>query len=75
MRLRAKKGYLSILKDLCCPLQYHRGSADEWVSAEEVAQLCQAAEEYGKRVEIHTYDGAPNAFCNETRQEAYRPEA
>ncbi|MDA2911556.1 dienelactone hydrolase family protein [Nitrospiraceae bacterium AH_259_D15_M11_P09] len=65
----------TVLKDLYCPIQYHRGSADEWVTAEEVAQLRQAAEEYGKRVEFHTYDGAPHAFCNETRQGAYRPEA
>ncbi|MFQ5991083.1 MAG: dienelactone hydrolase family protein [Nitrospiraceae bacterium] len=64
-----------VLKDLYCPVQYHRGTADEWVDAAEVEQLREASQEYKKRVDIHSYDGAPHAFCNETRKETYRPEA
>lgn len=66
---------LSILKDLYCPLLYHRAGADVSVSQEEIEQLRQAATEYGKRLTIQTYDGAPHAFCNETRPDSYRQEA
>ena len=65
----------AVLKDLACPLLYHRAGADEWVTAEEVEHLRQAAKDFEKSVEIRTYDGAPHAFCNETRKDAYRPEA
>ena len=63
------------IKDLCCPVLYHQAGADEWVTAEEVEQLRQATKEYGKQVEIRTYDGMPHAFCNEMRKDVYRPEA
>lgn len=65
----------SLLKDLSCPLLYHRAGADDWVTAEEIEQLSEAAKEYGKRVEIKVYEDAPRAFCNEMRKETYRPEA
>lgn len=63
------------LKDLHCPILYHRAGADESVGAADIEQFRQAAQEHGKRVTIHTYDGAPHAFCNETRKDAYRPDA
>ncbi len=65
----------TVLKDLCCPVLYHQAGADDWVTAEEVEQLRQATKEYGKQVEIRTYDGMPHAFCNETRKDVYHPEA
>ena len=65
----------TVLKDLYCPVLYHRAGADDWVPAEEVEQLRQAAKEYRKQVEIRTYEGMPHAFCNETRKDVYRPEA
>lgn len=64
-----------LAKDLYCPLLYHRAGADPNVTAEQMEQLSQAAKEHGKRVEIRTYDGAPPAFLNETRTDAYRPDA
>ncbi len=65
----------TVLKELQCPLLYHRPGADEWVIAEEVEQLRQTAKDYEKQVEIRTYEDAPHAFCNETRKDTYRPEA
>jgi carboxymethylenebutenolidase len=65
----------AVLQDLACPLLYHRAGADDWVTAEEVEHLRQAAKDFEKSVEIRTYDGAPHAFCNETRKDTYRPEA
>ncbi|MBM4125216.1 MAG: dienelactone hydrolase family protein [Nitrospira sp.] len=63
---------VSLLKDLYCPLLYHRAGADQSVTDEQVEQFSQAAKEYGKRVSILTYDQAPSAFCNDTRPDSYR---
>lgn len=65
----------SVLKDLACPLLFHRAGADPSVTDQDIEQLQQAAKEFGKQVEIRTYDGAPHAFCDDSRQESYRPEA
>lgn len=65
----------SLIKDLACPLLYHRAGADDWVAEEEVEQLRRSAQEFGKRVEIRSYASAPHAFCNEARQDAYRADA
>jgi len=64
-----------LLKDLACPLLYHRAGADDRVTEEDVAQLGRCAKEFGKRVDILTYETAPHAFCNETLKDAYRPDA
>lgn len=64
-----------VLKDLSCPVLYHRAGADELVPAAEVDRLREAATQHGKQIEINVYDDAPHAFCNETRPETYRPEA
>jgi carboxymethylenebutenolidase len=66
---------LDFLKDLYSPLLYHWAGADESVTAADIEQLRQAAGAHGKRVIIHAYDGAPHAFCNETRKESYRADA
>ncbi|MER3423620.1 MAG: hypothetical protein C4293_10685 [Nitrospiraceae bacterium] len=65
----------SVLKDLACPLLYHRAGADASVTNEEIEQLAQTAKEHGKQIEIKIYEDAPHAFLNETRKEQYRPEA
>jgi carboxymethylenebutenolidase len=65
----------SLLNDLHCPLLYHQAATDDWVTAEEIEQLRQAAKHYGKTVEILTYDNAPHAFCNEMRPDVYREDA
>jgi len=81
-RLRAAVSYYgripqadSVLKDLYCPLLYHRGEKDTWVSQQDVDRLNASAQEYGKRVEIRTYPGAGHAFSNETRPDGYRADA
>lgn len=64
----------SLLKDLVCPLLYHRAGADGPVTAQQVEGLLQAAKDFGKRVEVLNYQDAPSGFCNET-QATYRPDA
>ena len=61
--------------NLRCPFLYHWAGADESVTAADIEQFRQAAQEQGKRITIHHYDGAPHAFCNETRKETYRTDA
>ncbi|MSQ77196.1 MAG: dienelactone hydrolase family protein [Nitrospiraceae bacterium] len=63
------------LSNLHCPLLYHWAGADESVNAADIEQFRRTAQEQGKRVTIHKYDGAPPAFCNETHKETYRPDA
>lgn len=64
-----------LLKDLHCPLLYHRAGAEAAVTADHLETYRQAATNHGKRLEIRTYENAPSGFCNETRPDAYRPEA
>ena len=64
-----------LLKDLICPVLYHRAGADPSVSDGEISQLERAAKDFGKKVEIETYAGAPHAFSNETRKDSYRADA
>lgn len=63
------------LKDMQCPLLYHWAGADEAVTEDLIEQLKKTAQELGKRVTVHKYPGAPHAFCNETRKDAYRADA
>jgi len=60
-----------VLKSLCCPLLYHRAGRDSSVTDEQIGLLVEVGKESGKRVDIQTYEGAPSAFCNETRQDSY----
>lgn len=63
------------LRDLHCPLLYHQAGADELVPPEDVERLRDAAQEYGKRIEIRTYEGVRHAFANDARKESHDPEA
>jgi carboxymethylenebutenolidase len=63
-----------LINNLACPLLYHQAGADDWVTKEEVEQLRRSAKEFGKQVEIRTYEAAPHAFCNESRKDVYRQE-
>ena len=65
----------SLLKELVCPVLYHRPEDDAWVTPEEVEQLRLAAKEFGKQVDVISYPGLPHAFANETRPESYRADA
>ncbi|HTL61251.1 MAG TPA: dienelactone hydrolase family protein [Nitrospira sp.] len=80
-RLRAAVSYYgrliqpdTVLKDVFCPVLYHHAEQDPWVSVQAVDRLRQSAQEYKKTVEIRTYAGAPHAFSNESRADAYREE-
>lgn len=65
----------SLLKELSCPVLYHRAGADNLVPEGEIDQLRQAAAEHGKRVEVRLYEGAPHAFLDTMRPDAYRKDA
>lgn len=65
----------TLLKDLQCPLLYHRAGADHLVAQQEVELVAKAGEESGKRVEVRTHEGAPHEFVSEFRKDSYRPEA
>jgi carboxymethylenebutenolidase len=65
----------SVLKELSCPLLYHRAGADPSVTSEEIDRLNQDAKDSGKHVDVQTYKGAPYAFCHEARKESYHPES
>ncbi len=81
-RLRAAVSYYgripesdSAVKDLFCPVLYHRGEKDTWVSQQDIERFNVSAREQQKRVEIRTYPGAGHAFSNETRPDSYHAEA
>lgn len=64
----------SLVKDLACPVLYHRPGDDPTVAEADLAQWQQAAREHGKRVEVTAYDGAPHGFMNSMRPDQYRQE-
>jgi carboxymethylenebutenolidase len=64
-----------LVKNLYCPVLYHRAGADTAVTKEHAEQFFQAAKDQGKRAEVRTYESAPPGFLNETKGEAYRSEA
>lgn len=65
----------AMLKDLACPLLYHRAGGDAGISEESMETLRQAARDSGKPVDIRISEGAPRMFMDETRPETYRPDA
>ncbi len=65
----------TVLKNLQCPLLYHRAGSDDLITQEELDHLPKAAEESGKRVDIQTYEGAAHEFISEFRKDAYRADA
>jgi carboxymethylenebutenolidase len=66
---------LGLIKDIVCPVLYHRPEDDAWVTPEEIEQLRRSAKEFGKQVDIVSYPGLPHAFANETRPDSYRADA
>ena len=57
-----------------CPVLYHYGAKDGWVTKQEVERLQQGLTQYGKPGMVHVYPEAGHAFFNDTRPEAYRAE-
>jgi carboxymethylenebutenolidase len=56
-----------------CPILYHYGAKDGWVTKQEVDILSQGLRQYRKPGEVVTYPEAGHAFFNDTRPDAYRP--
>ena len=64
---------IETLNYLLCPILYHYGAKDGWVTREEVDRLKEGLAQYGKPGEVHIYPEAGHAFFNDTRPDAYRP--
>ena len=58
-------------KYLLCPILYHYGEQDDWVTTQEVQRLRDGLAQFGKPGEVVTYP-APHAFFNDTRPDVYR---
>ena len=65
---------LESLAKLVCPILYHYGANDSWVTKQEVDRLRQGLTEYGKPGDIAVYPNGEHAFFNDTRPEVYRKE-
>ena len=57
---------------LLCPVQYHYGAKDQWVTRQEMERITQGLAQYGKPGEVHVYPEADHSFFNDARPEAYR---
>jgi carboxymethylenebutenolidase len=62
------------LRGIRAPLQCHYGTEDANTTAAEIEMFRAALDRYGKKYEIHMYDGAGHAFLNnpQGRSEANR---
>ncbi len=65
---------IETLDALLCPVLYHYGAKDGWVTKQEVDRLKQGLTQYGKPGEVMIYPDADHAFFNDTRPEVYRNE-
>jgi carboxymethylenebutenolidase len=63
-----------VLEKLRVPTLFIAGKRDAWINPEKVNQLKEIAAKYNLPVEAISYD-ADHAFFNDTRPEAYNPEA
>jgi len=59
-------------KYLLCPILFHHGAKDGWVTKQEVDRLRQGLQVNGKPGEVISYPNAEHAFFNDTRPEVYR---
>jgi carboxymethylenebutenolidase len=57
---------------LLCPVLYHYGAQDDWVTKQEVDTLKDGLAKTGKPGEVKNYPNAGHAFFNDTRPQAYR---
>ena len=60
------------LQYLLCPVLYHYGAKDAWVTRQDVERLKLGLTQYGKPGEVYVYPDADHAFFNDTRPEVYR---
>src|SRR3989338_2157 len=54
-----------------CPILYHYGAKDGWVTRQEVDRLKEGLAKFGKPGEVQTYAEGGHAFFNDTRPDAY----
>lgn len=66
---------LTLAPRLGCPYLGLFGADDALIPQADVEELRTILAREGKRFEIHVYPGAGHAFFNDTRPDAYRPEA
>ena len=66
---------LDLAPELQCPYLGLFGEEDQLIPLADVAELRGILERAEKRFEIVTYPGAGHAFFNDTRPDAYRPDA
>ena len=57
-----------------CPVLYHYGAKDGWVTRQEVDRLKDGLVKFGKPGQVHIYPEAGHAFFNDTRSDAYSAE-
>ena len=62
------------LDSLLCPVLFHHGAKDGWVTKQEADRLRQGLQQFSKPGEVITYPEADHAFFNDTRPEVYRKE-
>ncbi len=62
-------------ENLRCPLLGLFGDQDGFIPIEQIRELEARLEKAGKTHDIHVYEGCGHAFFNDTRPDAYRPDA
>ena len=62
---------IETLNYLLCPVLYHYGAKDGWVTKQEVDRLKEGLQKFGKPGEVCVYPEAGHAFFNDTRSDAY----
>lgn len=65
---------IETLNYLLCPVLYHYGAKDGWVTRQEVDRLKEGLAKYGKSGDVLIYPDAGHAFFNDTRPDAFRPD-
>jgi len=65
---------IETLNYLLCPVLYHYGAKDGWVTRQEVDRLKEGLAKYGKSGDVLIYPDAGHAFFNDTRPAAFRPD-
>ncbi len=72
---RKPRPALDAMASLSCPVLGLYGEEDALIPVEDVRALEAALEASPQPGEVHLYPGAGHAFLNDTREDAYRPEA
>jgi carboxymethylenebutenolidase len=62
-------------RNLRCPMLAFFGAEDSFITAQDIESLERSVAGTGQSTECVVYPGAGHAFMNDTREDAYRPEA